>query len=96
MKFFYKWLYKKLQNTVEDTSKDPYQPITASVGIERDNIYSKGMNFTVYRANGGFIIEHRVYNQKTDRHDNSLHIIIEDKDLGEEIGKIITFESLRS
>ena len=30
-------------------------------------INSNGMTFTVYRANGGHIIEHRVYDKRTDR-----------------------------
>ena len=59
-------------------------------------INSNGMTFTVYRANGGHIIEHRVYDKRTDRTTNGLHIITDDKDLGEEIGKIITYEQLRS
>jgi hypothetical protein len=54
------------------------------------------MNFSVYRASGGTIIETRRYDRKRDTNDNSLHIITDDKDLGEEIGKIITFENLRS
>jgi hypothetical protein len=67
------------------------QPVRSTHSIE-----SRGMNFTVYRANGGHIIEHRVYDRKTDRSDSSLHIITDDKDLGEELAKIITFENIRS
>ena len=39
---------------------------------------------------------YRLYDTRKDRNENELHIITEDKDLGEELGKIITFESLRS
>lgn len=97
MKWFFKWFAEKTQEAlnVSKESNEVYA-IAESPRIDRDHMFSRGMNFTVYRANGGYVIEHRTYNPKTDRHDNSLHIITEGKDLGEEIGKIITFESIRS
>lgn len=90
-----KWLYNWL-NSVNDNRKmarleSVDQPLVSSSRIE-----SRGMNFSVYRANGGYVIEHRVYDRKTDRSDNSLHIITDEKDLGEEIAKIITFENIRN
>lgn len=95
MKFVFKWLARKIKNSLED------EPQLTSAGnrlvaVSEDSLNSRGMNFTVYKASGGHIIEHRVYDKKTDRNNNSLHIITDDKDLGEEIGKIITFESLRN
>lgn len=94
MMWFNKWLYKKLKQAW-NTEQDVPQPSTLSV--ERDKrIDSQGMNFTVHRANGGHIIEYRQYDRHKDRSDNKLHIITDDKDIGEELGKIITFESLRS
>jgi hypothetical protein len=58
-------------------------------------IESEGMRFTVYKASGGFVIETRVYDQRKDESNNSMYVITEDKDLGAELGKIITMESLR-
>lgn len=87
--FLQKWLESKNKNRIR---KAEVMPV-----VERSNsIESRGMNFTLYRANGGYIIEHRVYDNKTDRSNNSLHIITEEKNLGEEIAKIITYENLRS
>ena len=87
--FLQKWLESKNKNRIKKAESVPM--------IERSHsIESRGMNFTLYRANGGYIIEHRVYDHKTDRNNNSLHIITEEKNLGEEIAKIITFENLRS
>ena len=96
-----KWLKKVITNWVRedwDNVKEPMANLT-SIGRVRptpQEINSNGMNFTVYRANGGHIIEHRIYDKRTDRTTNGLHIITDDKDLGEEIGKIITYEQLRS
>jgi hypothetical protein len=54
------------------------------------------MNFSVYKANGGYIVEYRQYDRQRDRSDNKLHIVHEDQDLGRELSKIISFEALRS
>lgn len=94
MKWLYKWLHKKIKRIETEDHIDQLE--AGSVVSVSSSIDSRGMNFTVYRANGGYIVEHRVYDRKTDRHDNSLHIITDDKDLGEEIGRIITYENLRS
>ncbi len=95
MKFFRKWFAKQCKRAWEDANeleKDVPQLATVSSRV----IDSHGMNFTVYRANGGTIIETRKYDRKRDNNDHSLHIITDDKDLGEEIGKIITYENLRT
>jgi hypothetical protein len=98
MKFFRKWFAKQCKRAWEDSRElvdcdVPQKMATISGGRSID---SNGMNFTVYRANGGHIIETRKYDRKRDSNDNSLHIITDDKDLGEEIGKIITYENLRT
>jgi hypothetical protein len=54
-----------------------------------------GLNFTIHMANGGYVLEYSTYNEKTDRHDNALHIITADTDLGQGIAHIITLEMLR-
>jgi hypothetical protein len=96
-----KWLKKVITNWVRedwDNVKEPMANLTSTGRVRPtpQEINSNGMNFTVYRANGGHIIEHRIYDKRTDRTTNGLHIITDDKDLGEEIGKIITYEQLRS
>lgn len=97
MKWFDRWFAKKCKQAWEEEKDLTLESAGSVVSLTSSStIDSRGMNFTVYRANGGHIIEHRVYDRKTDRHDNSLHIITDDKDLGEEIGRIITYENLRS
>ncbi len=95
MKWFDKWFAKKCKQAWEDGRKEKEVglALTAARSIESS---SNGMTFTVYRASGGHVIETRKYDRKRDTNDNGLHIITDDKDLGEEIGRIITFEHLRS
>lgn len=56
---------------------------------------SNGFRLQVYRAHGGTVVETTKYDTRKDESRNSLYAITEDKDLGEEIGKIITMENLR-
>jgi hypothetical protein len=59
------------------------------------DLNSNPLRLSIFRAAGGTIIETSFYNRKNDENDRRLHIITDDKDLGQEIGKIITMESLR-
>ena len=54
------------------------------------------MSFTVYRANGGMMVEYNRYDDRKDQHYCELHIIHPDENLGEALAKIVTFESLKS
>jgi hypothetical protein len=96
MKWFDKWFQKKFQwawdNRVETLKQDKITGVLSPRTLDAD----KSMHFTVTRASGGWVVEHRVYDQKTDRTHNHLHIITEDRDLGQELGKILMLESMRS
>jgi hypothetical protein len=62
---------------------------------EGPNIQTQSFRLNVYSAGGGTIIETTKYDRQRDHHRHSLHIVTDDKDLGEELSKIITMESLR-
>jgi hypothetical protein len=53
------------------------------------------LQFKVYAAVGGKIVEFSRYDPKTDRHDRQIYIIGRDEDFGEKIAKISTLEALR-
>lgn len=91
-----KWLGKTVANMVNNHNNSKIKVSDSSPTISRESLETRGLHFTVYRANGGYVIENRAYDRKSDRSHSSLHIITDDKDLGEEVGKIITFEQLRS
>ena len=70
----------------------------AEIALQEDSLgglAGEGMRFQIYRASGGYVVETRYYDQKDDRNYNKLYIVHKDKDLGHELGKIITMESLR-
>ena len=93
------WFRQKLHNFIfpQDTTelvetKTHRGRALISRGSQLDN---RGMNFTIHMANGGYVLEYSSYNDKTDRHDNTLHIINSDTDLGQGIAHVITLEMLR-
>ena len=66
-----------------------------SVDSDGPNIQSQGFRLNVYSASGGTIVETTKYDRQKDDHRHSLHVVTDEKDLGEELAKIITMESLR-
>ena len=60
-----------------------------------ETLSTEPMRLSIYRANGGTIVETRVYDRQKDRSMNQLHIVSHDDDLGRSLAKIITMESLR-
>jgi hypothetical protein len=97
------WLKLKLRdwiNTAQDIEMNyvsQKMASTNSIGIGRGPSLDsdKGIRFQVYKASGGMVVETSTYDRHKDRHYSGLHIITDDKDIGQEIGKIITIESLK-
>ena len=53
------------------------------------------LQFKVYSAVGGKIVEFHRYDPKSDRTDRQIYIIGKDEEFGEKIAKISTLEALR-
>ena len=86
---------QKLRNWILNDNADSYAN-DSIISVEESKFNSEGMRLQVYRASGGFVIETRHYNRRKDENMNAMFVITEDQDLGEEIGKIITMETLKS
>lgn len=54
------------------------------------------LNFRVYSAVGGRIVEFRRYDRKLGNNDVTSYIITDDQNFGERIAKIATMENLKS
>jgi hypothetical protein len=93
------WIRQKLHNFIFPHDNEVVETKThrrgAIVSSRSSHIDSRGMNFTIHMANGGYVLEYSTYNEKTDRHDTALHIITSDTDLGQGIAHVITLEMLR-
>ena len=99
--FIAKWLLNKIKEAKQEENMN----YGAQVSLKNSVMSSGGpsidqpdraIQFTVYNANGGRVIETRRYDRKTDRNTNGLYIITSEQDFGKEIDKIITMEALKS
>ena len=73
---------------------DDCEPVYAE-DCKNVDLHSQGFRLQVYSASGGTIVETTKYDSKKDENRHSLYVVTEDKELGEELAKIITIESLR-
>lgn len=97
-----KWFKKKFREwSVEAWNSDrevatPDKISSASMSIEPRSIHSDPvLNFTIYNAVGGKIVEFRYYDKRNDRSSTQMYIIGKDDDFGEKIAKIATLEVLK-
>jgi len=92
-----KWLKRKLRNWVDDAREEPDMVL----GIKSRDVAAQMceaepiLNFRVFSAVGGQVVEFRRYDRKTDRSDTSTYIIHKDDDFGEKISKIANLELLK-
>jgi hypothetical protein len=105
--FLARWFIKKLMEGAEWEKRQNQEKDSAisvnrlsrsmaiSVGPANIDQPERALQFTVYVANGGRVVETRRYDKKTDRNTNGLYVITNDQDFGKEIDKIITMEALR-
>lgn len=75
-------------------NKDDYDEDVPQV-VQEASLASEGMRLQIYRANGGYVVETRNYDSHKDRHFNTMHVITEDQDLGDSLGKIVMMEALK-
>jgi hypothetical protein len=86
-------LREKIRNWLMNDSDE--RELVYAEDSDGPEIQSQGFRLNVYGASGGTIVETTKYDRKSDEHRHSLHVVTEDKDLGEELAKIITMEQLR-
>jgi len=91
-----KWLKRKLRNWINDYDGEVSMKLTASRDVEAQICEAEPvLNFRVFSAVGGQVVEFRRYDRKTDRSDTSTYIVTKDQDFGEKISKIASLEMLK-
>jgi hypothetical protein len=101
MKWFYKWLASKIDDTkyadeLEPASRPMVNRVRAGKSLrESDEIHTEPITFKMFKANGGWAIEFRQYDNKNDRIDTSLYVVNNEEELGKNISQIITMEALK-
>ena len=105
MKWFYKWLASKIDDTKYAEPDEAMAVNTSSSGRpksrriasvrESDELGSEPITFKMFKGNGGWAIEFRQYDHKNDRVDTSLYVVNNEEELGRHISQIITMEALK-
>lgn len=97
-----KWVREDWENARNDQPEDCYpspklsRANSISTISGRANVDSEPtLQFKVYSAVGGKVVEFNRYDPKSDRTDRQIYIIGKDEDFGEKIAKISMLESLR-
>lgn len=97
MKWIKNWAMKKynLVSSVSDQAmiRDDSQKIAAGNG-HLDS--EKSINFTIFKADGGHIIQHYSRDHRGTDRSSKLTIVNDNDDLGEVVTRIILLEALRS
>ena len=90
------WLKRKLRNWINDYDNEVNMKLTPSRDIEAQVCDAEPiLNFRVFSAVGGQVVEFRRYDRKTDRNDTTTYIVTKDQDFGDKISKIANMEMLK-
>ena len=87
------WLRQAVRNWL--SQEEPMMTQRETIVASRDHLRNEGLNFTLHRAVGGHIFESRKYNEKTDRHENTLYMIHEDEDFAKQVAQAIMLEQMK-
>ncbi len=89
---FRRWL----RNWLHNVDSGGLEKASASViRASDDPDTDRCLNFKVWFANGGRVVQTSRYDRVKDRNQTSMYVITDEQDFGQEINKIVTMESLR-
>jgi len=90
------WIKRKLRNWLLDDEPDSPNMVIASRDVEAISDADPILNFRVFSAVGGRVVEFRTYDRQKDRNFTQTYIITNEQDFGDRIAKIATMESLKA
>jgi hypothetical protein len=95
MNWFKKMVVRWVRDDWENSNKIGRHEIVATRDVESVSDAEPILNFRIFSAVGGRVIEFRRYDRQRDRHDTQTYIITNEQDFGERIAKIATMEHLK-
>jgi hypothetical protein len=96
MKWFKKLVVKWVREDWNSVKTENSIGTVSSRDVESVSDADPILNFRVFNAIGGRVIEFRTYDKHKDRNYTQTYIITDDQDFGERIAKIATLESLKA
>ena len=92
---FRRWLRNWITNFDQDGPEQAKSGRIVSVRESDEPDYEKSLNFRVWFANGGRVVQTNRYDRQKDRNITSMYVVNNDQDFGREIDKIVSMENLR-
>jgi hypothetical protein len=92
-KLLWRWTYEGRELNEENAKLS--RGLVVSRDIESVCSDDPILNFKVYSAVGGKVVEFRRYDRHKDHNDTTTYIITNDQDFGDRIAKIATMEQLK-
>jgi hypothetical protein len=92
-----RWLKRKLAKWVNEYNNELKPSRELVLSADSESVGSEPiLNFKIFPAVGGRVVEFRYYDRKIDRSHTTTYIITNDQDFGERISKIATLEVMKS
>jgi hypothetical protein len=91
-----KWVREDWDNARREQDCYPTPDLSSMTTISTRDVNSDPtLQFKIYTAIGGKVVEFSRYDRKQDRHFHDIYIIGKNEDFGEKIAKIAMLESLK-
>lgn len=97
MGFFRRKFMEWSKRAWEDSKSGSYDNVSYDNVLKSDNSVDSEpqLNFKIYGAMGGHIMEFRRYDRKSDRNENQLYVITAEDDIGERVARIVNMEMMK-
>jgi hypothetical protein len=92
-----KWVREDWDNVSQEQDCHPIPKLSRGLNTvsTRDVNSDPTLQFKIYNAIGGKVVEFSRYDRKSDRHHHDIYIIGKNEDFGEKIAKIAMLEALK-
>lgn len=84
-----RWIKRKVRQWANEDESKPV--VDQTVGVDDSPV----LNFRIFSAQNGLILEFTRYNSKIDRRDNSIYIIANDEDVADFVRQTLPMEMLK-
>ena len=89
------WLKRRLRRWLDNDIDTSIKLASNSISAGRDVGSDPTLQFKIYNAIGGKVVEFSRYDRQKDRHFHDIYIIGKDENFGEKIAKIAMLETLK-
>jgi len=89
-----RWFFRWLSNKIEDAEYNIPKAMPESLYERQELESTEHITFKLYRGSGGWVVQVKKFDEKSQEIISTLHVVHFDENLGEALSKILTFEIL--